>query len=205
MRRYVSKCIPQTFDGSRLTYYGSYLQVTSSSLSLPISTATTVLTILLPFFAAANVYFTPVLNRLFASSRGYQQFVPSALHIFQGGLALIIATLAFQGFLPGQLLDCGLEGKWQRLYSSHDRQAIERIQNAFDCCGFRSVKDRTWPRDQCGESYGRDTACLQPWRASMQRTSGLEFALTVIIGLIQVSTYITETLLSLRQDATDSV
>jgi len=194
------------FNGSCLTCHGSYLQVTSSSLSLPISTGTTVLTILLPLFAAANVYFTPVLNRLFGSSRGYQQFLPSALHILQGGLTLIIITLAFQGFLPGQLLDCALNGNWQRLYSNHDRQAIERIQNTFDCCGLKSVKDRTWPEgNQCHQIYGRNTPCIQPWRASMQRTSGLEFAVAVIVGLIQVSTYTTEALLSLRDGATDSM
>ncbi|KAI0392465.1 hypothetical protein F5Y17DRAFT_357001 [Xylariaceae sp. FL0594] len=170
-----------------LTCIAIYLQVTASSLFLPISTGTTVVTILLPLLAAANVYFTPVLNRLFASSRGYQQFIPSLLHILQGGLALVIATLAFQGFLPGRLLDCGLEGNWQHLWHAHDTRTIERIQNAFDCCGLRSGVDRSWPRDQCREIYGRTTSCLQPWRASMQRTSGLEFAIAVIVGLVQLA------------------
>ncbi|KAI1813800.1 hypothetical protein GGS20DRAFT_452232 [Poronia punctata] len=164
-----------------------YTQVTSSTLSLPISTGTTVLTILLPLFAAANVYFTPVLTRFFHSAN-YQQFLPYALHILQGGLTLVIATLALQGSLPGRMLDCGLEENWQQLWSNHDGRGIERIQNAFECCGFRSLKDRDWPRGQCRNIYdNRHSSCIEPWRASMQRTSGLEFTVAVVVGLIQLA------------------
>ncbi|RYC60925.1 hypothetical protein CHU98_g5284 [Xylaria longipes] len=163
-----------------------YVQVTSSTLSLPISTATTILTILLPLFAAANVIYTPFLNHLTGSSTLQQLLLP-ALHIIQGGLAIIIATLAVQGFAPGQTLYCSLEGNWQRLWHSHDHRAIERIQNTFDCCGFHSVVDRSWPQQQCSDIYDRHTSCDRPWGAAMQRTSGLEFTVAVLAGIIQVS------------------
>jgi hypothetical protein len=162
------------------------VQYTASTLSLPISTGTTVLTILLPLFAVANIIYTPMLNRLLRSSALQQQVLP-ALHILQGGIAVIIATLAAQGFAPGSVLNCGLETKWQELWSTHNGRAIERIENAFDCCGFKSIRDRTWPRQQCSEIYGRDTPCVAPWRASMQRTSGLQFAIAVLAGIFQVS------------------
>ncbi|KAI0865346.1 hypothetical protein F4860DRAFT_306227 [Xylaria cubensis] len=110
-----------------------YVQVTSSTLSFPISTATTVLTILLPLFAAANVIYTPFLSRL-AGPPTLQQLLLPALHIIQGGLTVIIATLAAQGFAPSPTLNCALEQKWQSLFSNHDGRAIERIQNTFDCC-----------------------------------------------------------------------
>ncbi|TRX94704.1 hypothetical protein FHL15_004476 [Xylaria flabelliformis] len=161
-----------------------YVQVTSSTLSLPISTATTVLTILLPLFAAANVVYTPFLSRL-AGSPTLQQLLLPALHIIQGGLTVIIATLAAQGFAPSQTLNCALERKWQSLWHSHDGRAIERIQNAFDCCGYRSVRDRDWPDPQCEDIYHRHTSCNVPWGAAMQRTSGLEFTVAVIAGIIQ--------------------
>ncbi|KAK5636742.1 hypothetical protein RRF57_012454 [Xylaria bambusicola] len=161
-----------------------YVQVTSSTLSLPISTATTVLTILLPLFAIANLFYTPVLNR-FAKSSTVRQFMLPALHILQGGLTVVIATLAAQGFTPGPPLECELFNSWQLLYSNHDGRAIERIQNAFDCCGFRKILDRDWPKQQCHTIYDRRTPCEGPWSASMQRTSGLQFAVAVLCGMIQ--------------------
>ncbi|KAI0432282.1 hypothetical protein F5Y09DRAFT_339787 [Xylaria sp. FL1042] len=163
-----------------------YVQVTSSTLSFPISTGATVLTILLPLFAIANLFFTPVLNR-FPGPPILQQLLGPALHVLQGGLTVVIATLAAQGFVPSQTLRCTLEGSWQHLYQNHDGRAIERIQNAFDCCGLHSVVDRTWPKRHCGEIYDRDTSCDLPWTASMQRTSGLQFAVVVLTGIIQLA------------------
>ncbi|KAI1125718.1 hypothetical protein F5Y10DRAFT_246424 [Nemania abortiva] len=165
-----------------------YVQYASSALSLPISTGVTVLTILLPLFAAANIIYTPILNRLIRSPTIQQLLLP-ALHILQGGLTIIIATLAVQGFAPGQVLDCGLEANWQRLWQNHDGRSIERIQNELDCCGFRSVVDRAWPKpkDQCEAIYDRHTFCRPAWRAYMQRTSGLQFAVAVAVGIIQLA------------------
>ncbi|KAI1352793.1 hypothetical protein F5Y01DRAFT_278677 [Xylaria sp. FL0043] len=163
-----------------------YVQVTSSTLSFPISTGTTVLTILLPLFAIANLFFTPVFNR-FPGPPILQQLLLPALQVLQGGLTVIIATLAAQGFVPSQPLRCTLEGSWQELWRTHNGRAIERIQNAFDCCGFHSVVDRPWPRDHCAQIYHRDTSCDAPWTASMQRTSGLQFAVAVLAGIIQLA------------------
>jgi hypothetical protein len=160
------------------------VQYTSSNLLLPISTATTVLTILLPLFAAANIIFTPILGRyLLTKPPALQQFLLPALHILQGGVAIVIATLAAQGLTPG----CELETTWQEFWHTHNFHAIERIQNSLDCCGYRSIVDRTWPKTSCSEIYGRNTHCNAPWRASMQRTSALQFAVAAIAGLIQVS------------------
>ncbi|KAI0534537.1 hypothetical protein GGR58DRAFT_482546 [Xylaria digitata] len=166
-----------------------YVQVTSSTLSLPISTGTAVLTILLPLFAVANILYTPILTRLTASSTFKQLLLPAS-HILQGGLAVVIATLAAQGFVPSQVLKCALEGNWQQLWRDHDGRAIERIQNTFDCCGFNSIKDRAWPRQQsqqCADIYQRTISCGVPWRAHMQRASGLQFAVAVVVGIIQLA------------------
>ncbi|KAI1489791.1 hypothetical protein F5X96DRAFT_590612 [Biscogniauxia mediterranea] len=165
-----------------------YVQVTSSTLTLPISTGTTVLTIILPFIAAANIFFTPALARML-SRRGapdIQQLVPYALQIIQGVVTIIIATQSFEGFVPGQNLTCNLTGNWQRLWSERNGRAIERIQDAFNCCGLNSVKDRGWPPNSCEALYNRHVSCAAPWRASMQRTSGLEFGVAIAIGLMQL-------------------
>ncbi|KAI1431550.1 hypothetical protein GGR50DRAFT_697903 [Xylaria sp. CBS 124048] len=161
-----------------------YIQVTSNVLSLPISTVTTVLTIIIPFCTAALVVYTPALNRL-AGSSTTRQFVSPALQILHGGLALVLATLAAQGFTPGRDLDCRLEGNWQQFWHVHDGRSIERIQNAFECCGLRSVVDRAWPPQHCVDIYNRHSSCITPWRESMMRTSGLQFTVAVLVGLIQ--------------------
>ncbi|KAF2967997.1 hypothetical protein GQX73_g5551 [Xylaria multiplex] len=166
-----------------------YVQVTSSTLSLPISTGTAVLTILLPLFSVANILYTPILTRLTASST-FQQLLVPALHILQGGLVVVIATLAAQGFVPSHIVNCALEGNWQQLWQHRDGRAIERIQNTFDCCGFNSIKDRAWPRQdpkQCAAIYQRTTSCGAPWRAHMQRASALQFAIAVLVGIIQLA------------------
>ncbi|KAL7624718.1 hypothetical protein AAE478_006289 [Parahypoxylon ruwenzoriense] len=171
-----------------------YVQISSSTLSLPLSTGTTVLTILLPFLAAANVFCTPLLRRLLLARLGSSssspasllRLVPAALQLIQGVLTIVLATLAAEGFTPGQVLECSLEGNWQHLWRAHDDRAIERIQNAFDCCGFRSTVDRDYPRGHCVEYTHRNSACIGPWRASMQRTAGLEFSVAIVVGILQV-------------------
>ncbi|KAI1213710.1 uncharacterized protein F4807DRAFT_408787 [Annulohypoxylon truncatum] len=168
-----------------------YVQVTSSTLSLPLPTGATVLAIILPVIAAANVFYTPLLHRFLRSrfsSLATQQLLPIALQVIQGILTVVLATLSAQGFVPGRLLECSLEGNWQRLYSANDGQSIMRIQDAFNCCGLRSTKDRDWPKThKCLETYpGRSTNCLVPWQAAEQRTAGLEFAVVVVVGMLQL-------------------
>ncbi|KAI1800862.1 hypothetical protein F4811DRAFT_556457 [Daldinia bambusicola] len=168
-----------------------YVQVTSSTLFLPISTGTTVLTIILPFIAAANLFYMPRFSQMFrqrvTSSPSLLRFLPMAPPVLQAILTVVLATLAAEGFSSGQLTDCSLELNWQHLYTAHDERAISRIQDALNCCGFRSVKDRSAPHDRCHELHDdRNDFCLIPWRATMQRNSGLEFGIAVAVGLIQL-------------------
>ncbi|KAI1382790.1 uncharacterized protein F4822DRAFT_97046 [Hypoxylon trugodes] len=168
-----------------------YVQVTSSNLSLPLATGTTVLTIILPLIAAANIFYTPILRgillRRAASSPVLQRLLPAGLQLFQGVLTVVLATLAAEGFVPGGQLDCSLNNNWQRLYSAHDDRAIERIQDAFNCCGLNTMKDRSAPQGQCRTLFpNRHTRCLEPWRAAEQRTAGFQFAVVVLAGILQL-------------------
>ncbi|KAI5917125.1 hypothetical protein F4810DRAFT_81598 [Camillea tinctor] len=175
-----------------LTAVAIYVQVTSSTLSLPIATGTSVLTILLPFIAAANIFVTPAVTRLLRrrGASEIQRLLPHALQIIQGIITIVIATQSFEGFVPGQNLSCNLKGNWQQLWSRKDGRAIERIQDSFNCCGLNSPRDMAWPpkpSDTCQQLYNRHIACVVPWGASMQRTSGLEFGVAIAIGLIQLA------------------
>lgn len=57
----------------------------------------------------------------------------------------IVATLALTYMIPPQSLSCGLEDTWRKLFSSKDERAIRAVQDAFNCCGLRSINDRAWP------------------------------------------------------------
>ena len=95
--------------------------------------------------------------------------------------------------MPSSVRNCVLSTTWQRLFSTHDAEAIRRIQDSLGCCGFNSVKDRAWPFQghemsrQCSEIYGRSTACAEPWGAALQRNAGLEFGVVLAVGVLQVS------------------
>ncbi|KAI1770504.1 hypothetical protein F4818DRAFT_432391 [Hypoxylon cercidicola] len=177
-----------------LTAVAIYVQVTSSTLSLPLSTGTTVLTILLPLLAAVNIFrarilhlFPHLIPQHMARAAMLQQFLPLVLQLIQGVLSVVLATLMAEGFVPGQMLDCSLEGKWQELWRPHEGHAIERIQDTFSCCGLRSIVDRNEPRGQCPILYkDRHFACLSPWRASMQRSAGLGFGVAIAVGILQL-------------------
>ncbi|KAI0020444.1 hypothetical protein F4780DRAFT_372637 [Xylariomycetidae sp. FL0641] len=170
-----------------MTAVAIHIQVLASALSLPLATGTTVLTMLLPLLAAANAAaYTPrILPGLLSRCPAVLRRL--ALPILQGVLTVALATLALEAAAPGPTQTCRLEQAWQRRWHAHDGRAIERVQDAFACCGLRSLKDRAWPRDgSCPALYRRHAPCLEPWAAAMRRAAGLEFAVAVLVGVIQL-------------------
>ena len=105
----------------------------------------------------------------------------------------VIATLALTHVAPPSDLICGLERQWGALFSNKDAEAIRRIQNQFQCCGFRSVNDRAWPfpdrrhkAGACVEAFGRSGSCLGGWRQMEQVTGGLILLVAVVTFLLKV-------------------
>ncbi|KAM0670534.1 hypothetical protein ACQRIT_006905 [Beauveria bassiana] len=55
-----------------------------------------------------------------------------------------------------------------------------------------TLRDRAWPfpthetARSCEEMYGRTIACNQPFRATLQRASGVEFGVLMISGLAKI-------------------
>jgi hypothetical protein len=170
-----------------------YVQVSSETLPVPIALGVRILTIILPVFTMTTLYFGPWLRRMFhdrVESRLGCLLTPIIIYASQAILAVVLATLSTQGSVPGSALDCSLHTAWQRLWSAHDGASLERIQNAFSCCGLVSVNDMSWPRqgttNLCPTLYHRSTACVGPWRAVVQRNAGLECAVVVACGLMQI-------------------
>ena len=104
-----------------------------------------------------------------------------------------IATLALTHMAPPSELVCGLERQWGALFSNKNAEAIRRIQEQFQCCGFRNVQDRAWPfpdrghtAGACVEAFGRSDGCLGGWRQMEQVTAGLILLIAVVAFLLKV-------------------
>lgn len=102
----------------------------------------------------------------------------------------VLATLAVTQMIPSDVLSCGLSEHWQSLWSSHNAEAIKRIQDAHNCCGLNTVKDRAWPfggnkgAGTCSITYGRGQSCLPGWKRDQQINAGL--ILLVAVGTFLV-------------------
>jgi hypothetical protein len=172
----------------------SYVIVNSGELSLPTSSATRIILVILPIIALANACFSPVIHRLWQGSNGPSAgglLASAAPHLAQGILTVVLATVSFQAVLPGRILDCNMQETWQQLWKNANGRSIERIQDAFNCCGFRSIKDMSWPRQGmdtslCSSTYRRSTPCVGPWTAAMQKNAGLDFGVATAVGIFQV-------------------
>ncbi|POR32420.1 Uncharacterized protein TPAR_07374 [Tolypocladium paradoxum] len=170
----------------------SYEHISSAALSLPISRALTIVTVILPFVAAINAVLSPRLLRS-TSSTTSRRVLTITLQALQAIVTTVVGTLLFSHMLPSAARRCLLETTWQRLFSAHDANSIRRIQDTFNCCGFNTVRDRPWPFPSqqtsrgCPETYGRDTACAGPWQMTLQRNSGLEFGVVLAVGFFQVA------------------
>ncbi|KAI4169592.1 MAG: hypothetical protein LQ343_005612 [Gyalolechia ehrenbergii] len=108
----------------------------------------------------------------------------------------VIATLAATQIIPSEVMTCGLFQRWQSLWSTHNAEAIKRIQDAHNCCGFKTIKDRAWPfagndgADRCSIMYEREQNCLPGWQRDQQINAGL--ILLVAIGTFLVKANISE-------------
>ena len=96
------------------------------------------------------------------------QVVVSFFLIYESALAAIAGT----HISPPGNLNCALRETWEKIFSEKDQQPIKRIQDAFQCCGLMSMKDKAWPfpdathdANACMVKYEeRSRACLDPWR-----------------------------------------
>lgn len=178
----------------------SYEHVHSVNLSLPLSAALTFVTILLPLFAAANAYLVPHLTRTSASkpagSTSLHLLLRSprflqVLQVLQGIVTTVLATLYAQELVPGETRGCELATRWQHLFRAKDALAIKTIQDALECCGFRSVRDMAWPfpptEVQCAARFDRHMACRGAWTGALQTSAGVNFGVVLAVGLLQVS------------------
>lgn len=145
--------------------------------------------------ASVNLYLLPYLYRKPTSSPSRVFTHPTTIQVFQvfqGILTTILATLYFHDVMPSDVRDCELSNKWQTLFHLKDEGAIRAIQDALECCGLNSVRDRAFPfrgnnAIECADRYGRTLACRAPWTSALQRSAGVELGVVVAVGVLQVS------------------
>ncbi|KAH7317664.1 hypothetical protein BKA65DRAFT_514929 [Rhexocercosporidium sp. MPI-PUGE-AT-0058] len=176
-----------------LTAIAGYAYSQIRFLSLPIPQALALLTVVLPLITGISAHGTYGLVRRSANNEPYQLTIPLIAVIgFQLIYETIIATLALTHMIPPDALLCGLERKWQQFWSAHDAHAgktIRAIQDALNCCGFNSIKDRSWPFTNpatCATTFGRTQSCARPWRRAEQINAGLLLLVAVTVFIIKV-------------------
>jgi len=162
------------------------------SISLPIPQALGLFTVFLPLITGISSRGANGLIQRAAKNGQERLTIPLiAVIVFQLVYETVIATLALTYILPPSSLNCGLTEKWQQLYVRRNENAVKNIQNAFECCGFRTVKDRAWPfTDQstspCAVTLGRTKSCAGDWRKAEQVTASLFLSVAIVVIAITV-------------------
>jgi hypothetical protein len=122
--------------------------------------------------------------------------LPSTLTIL--GLLVyitVVATLSGTHISPVGGLGCALREQWQSMFQEKHAGKIKRIQEAFDCCGFRSVRDMPFPFpghgvsvDTCSQRYDRQVGCEGAWRDKERTVAGLMIgiAVGVFVWLVRI-------------------
>ena len=167
------------------------------SLSLPISTATSAATIILPAITGVTLRGAQSLIRGSPGKRNAINLISCRsaiiLVFFLFIYDTVIATLALTYMVPPSSLRCNLEGRWAWLFSHKNAEMIRRIQDRHQCCGFNSVRDRAWPfpdarhaATACHEAFGRERSCFKGWRQDQQATGGLMLLVATVGFLFKV-------------------
>lgn len=121
------------------------------------------------------------------------------LYFVQLLLAVVLAAFFFATAVPTSVRSCVLGTAWQHLFATKNAVAIRRVQDALNCCGFNSVRDRAWPFAEdvgdgrgvaCAERFGRSQACVAPWTTTLQRIAGVEGGIAVGVLLLQLTLYL---------------
>lgn len=109
-------------------------------------------------------------------------------------LLTAIATVALTYLFPDNILSCHLEQQWQSYFQAKDTQSIRAIQDGFQCCGLRSIRDRAWPfKDRnhgdnaCEVQLGYRQSCFMPWSEQQQTASWMVFAAAALSWAVKVS------------------
>ena len=108
-------------------------------------------------------------------------------------IEVVLATLAAAYFAPYIGEKCSLDERWQALFRAKDTAAIRYIQDAFNCCGLHSVRDRAWPFQDgehgvaaCVRQTGRKRSCYGAWQKEKRTVAGWMLAVPILVFVLRV-------------------
>ena len=166
-------------------------------LSIPISNVAAVLTIILPLLTGAGIRGAQSALIRSDDSASKRRRMPSwvvpAGFVFLVIYETAIATMSLGYMVPAEDLTCRLQQRWHYLFDRvHDVGAITRIQDAHQCCGLHTIRDRGWPSRgsgdlTCSTTFNRNRSCLNSWRQDEQIYAGLLLLVAVGSFLVKVS------------------
>lgn len=111
-------------------------------------------------------------------------------------LQTAIAVLAITYLTRGQTLSCQLGEQWQSYFHNKDERAIRAIQDSFECCGFRSTRDRAWPfndanhgDDACIARFGYQQSCINSWEDAQVNTATMVLAAAIFSWFMKVTMF----------------
>lgn len=181
-----------------LTALAGFVYSEISFLSLPIPKALALFTVVLPFISGIS---TQGVNDLIqrSSKRKQNQLTLPLIAIigFQIIYETVVATLALTYVLPPSALECGLDRNWDKLFRARNGDGIRAIQDRFQCCGYRTIKDRAFPfqavdpstgktvPSTCARDFGRSESCLAFWRRAEQSNAGWLLLIVVIVFILK--------------------
>ncbi|PQE06159.1 tetraspanin Tsp3 protein [Rutstroemia sp. NJR-2017a BBW] len=176
----------------------SYAYSQIRALSLPISQALALFTIVLPLVTGISTQGVRGLLQRRNSSEQNELTLPLIAVIgFQLIYETVVATLALTYMIPPESLRCGLDDKWQKMYHDKNARQIRGIQDGLNCCGYKSVRDRAWPflpsaekPGNCAETTDRSQSCFGVWRQAEQINAGLLLLVAIIVFIVKVSVFI---------------
>lgn len=170
-----------------LTALSSYSWSSIRQLKLPVSAGLSALAVAIPLLNLlflSNVAAQPSTLTVAKARTPRLAFGTTVLLILDAVLVTLAAT-----HLPAGSTKCSLEAAWSGWFRAHDANAIRRVQDAFDCCGFNSPLDRAYPfqashvnATACMTAFHRTDSCHQAWQASEHRNVSVFVAVGAVLA-----------------------
>ena len=177
----------------------------TASLHLPLSQALPAVGTVLPLVNLAGLVHalcrrgTGTHNKL--ASRRPNAAAPATVSPLRAAMPIIVLLLVDTVLLTlsgthlstgegGVVGTCEQQQRWQALFRAHDGDAINHIQNALQCCGFRNKKDMPFPFPAKGavtcDKTGNTPGCAMAWAQAERTSAALLMALAGVLGIAKV-------------------
>ncbi|RVD82256.1 uncharacterized protein DFL_006688 [Arthrobotrys flagrans] len=177
---------------------GAFAWYTVSKYRLPFAALPIITTLLGPsdFFATYSA------SRSLSTSRKTSKRPLPPFHLAINLALLLLPTVMIAlgaPYLAGES-KCQLRDTWQAWYSAHDKNAIQGVQDIFQCCGFGKVTEMPFPfykgprkgekkpevpAGTCAQALGRSLPCAPFLEGELKLAMGMVVAAAALTLLLK--------------------